>query len=74
MLLLSAGDYELQVAMVECLYRTTTAAERRPLAQQWFSNHDVAKSFLAIREADFEQVTIFFTANSIVLLSMYIGL
>lgn len=51
-----AGDYELQVAMVECLYRTTSAAERRPLAQQWFSNQDVAKNFLAIREADFEQV------------------
>ena len=52
-----AGDYELQVAIVECLFRTTTAAERIPLAQQWFSNRDVAKNFLAINEADFEQVT-----------------
>lgn len=67
MLLPSAGDYELQVAIVECLYRTTTAAERRPLAQQWFSNHDVAKSFLAIREADFEQVKILFTTNSFII-------
>ena len=66
MLLPTAGDYELQVAIVECLYRTTTAAERRPLAQQWFSNHDVAKSFLAIREADFEQVETLVITNSIV--------
>ena len=56
MLLPVAGDYELQVAIVECLYRTTSAAERRPLAQQWFTNHNVAKSFLTIREADFEKV------------------
>ena len=56
MLLPVAGDYELQVAIVECLYRTTSAAERRPLAQQWFSSRDVAKNFLTIKEADFEKV------------------
>ena len=54
-----AGDYELQVALVECLFRTTTAAERVPLAQQWFSSQDVIKCFQAIREADFEQVNIY---------------
>lgn len=56
MLLSAAGDYELQVAIVECLFRTTTAVERIPLAHQWFSNHNVARNFLTIREADFEQV------------------
>ena len=72
MLLPTAGDYELQVAIVECLYRTTTAAERRPLAQQWFSHHDVAKSFLAIREADFEQVN--FGHHKSNCLNIHIGL
>ena len=53
-------DFELQVSIVECLYRLTTDSERVTLAKNWFSSHSTAiENFIAIREAEFEVVSVF---------------
>ena len=52
-------DFELQVSIVECLYRLTSAAERASLATKWFNDapSSVIQQFTSIREAEFEVVS-----------------
>ncbi|KAM4544090.1 synaptonemal complex protein 2-like [Fundulus diaphanus] len=51
---LTVGDYEMQVSLVEVLCRLTPRREREQRANQWFSNRNVGAAFCDIRDADFE--------------------
>ncbi|XP_035981559.1 synaptonemal complex protein 2-like isoform X2 [Fundulus heteroclitus] len=51
---LTVGDYEMQVSLVEVLCRLTPRRERQQRANQWFSNRNVGAAFCDIRDADFE--------------------
>lgn len=50
-------DYDLQVALMEALCRMTSHAQRRELADQWFSMEVVASAFIKIRDSEFETVS-----------------
>lgn len=50
-------DFELQVAVVEIVFRITSAEERRIMADSWFCNTRTAEMFTAIRESEFETVS-----------------
>ena len=51
-------DIELQVTMVECLFRLTSARERSLLAQKWFKeNTFVLNAFCGLRDTEFEVVS-----------------
>ncbi|XP_046725421.1 synaptonemal complex protein 2 isoform X5 [Silurus meridionalis] len=52
--ILTAGDYDLQVALMEALCRMTSRAQRRELADQWFSIELVASAFTKIQDSEFE--------------------
>lgn len=53
-------DIELQVTMVECLFRLTSIKERTSLGQKWFrSNHALLKAFSGLRDSEFEVVSEF---------------
>ncbi|KAL4690545.1 hypothetical protein H8957_003696 [Semnopithecus entellus] len=52
--ILDAGDYDLQVGIVEALCRMTTEKQRQELAHQWFSMDFVAKAFKRIKNSEFE--------------------
>ena len=50
-------DFELQVTILECLFRLTTASERKNLACKWFRNKTaILTTFNGIREGLFEVV------------------
>ncbi|CAJ1081595.1 synaptonemal complex protein 2-like isoform X1 [Xyrichtys novacula] len=52
-LVLTAGDYELQVSLTEALCRLTPRRIRQPRANQWFAR-DISDAFCTITDADFE--------------------
>ncbi|XP_055289953.1 synaptonemal complex protein 2 [Moschus berezovskii] len=52
--ILDAGDYDLQVGIVEALCRMTTEKQRRELACQWFSMDFIANAFKGIKDSEFE--------------------
>ncbi|XP_029774633.1 synaptonemal complex protein 2 [Suricata suricatta] len=52
--ILDAGDYDLQVGIVEALCRMTTEKQRRELACRWFSMDFVANAFKGIKDSEFE--------------------
>ncbi|XP_036915893.1 synaptonemal complex protein 2 [Sturnira hondurensis] len=52
--ILDAGDYDLQVGIVEVLCRITTEKQRQELACQWFSMDFIASAFKGIKDSEFE--------------------
>ncbi|XP_059561155.1 synaptonemal complex protein 2 isoform X3 [Myotis daubentonii] len=52
--ILDAGDYDLQVGIVEALCRMTTEKQRRKLACHWFSMDFIANAFKGIKDSEFE--------------------
>nr|KAF6423970.1 synaptonemal complex protein 2 [Rousettus aegyptiacus] len=52
--ILDAGDYDLQVGIVEALCRMTTEKQRRELACHWFSMDFIANAFKGIKDSEFE--------------------
>ncbi|KAL7864596.1 hypothetical protein AOLI_G00160160 [Acnodon oligacanthus] len=52
--ILKGGDYDLQVALMEALCRMTSRAQRRELADRWFSMEFVATAFRNIQDSEFE--------------------
>ena len=52
----NAGDFELQVGLVEMLSRFTDINERRRLGPSWFDRINLTDQFLSIREEDFDIV------------------
>ncbi|KAB0383436.1 hypothetical protein FD755_005353 [Muntiacus reevesi] len=52
--ILDAGDYDLQVGIVEALCRMTTEKQRQELACQWFSMDFIANAFKGIKDSEFE--------------------
>lgn len=50
-------DIELQVTMVECLFRLTSIKERATLAQRWYRTRPaLLKAFTGLRDSEFEVV------------------
>ncbi|XP_071463490.1 synaptonemal complex protein 2 isoform X3 [Marmota flaviventris] len=56
--ILDAGDYDLQVGIVEALCRMTTEKQRQKLACQWFSMDFIANAFKGIKDSEFETLQI----------------
>eukprot|EP00071_Canis_lupus_P031022 XP_022264579.1 synaptonemal complex protein 2 isoform X10 [Canis lupus familiaris] len=52
--ILDAGDYDLQVGIVEALCRMTTEKQRQELACHWFSMDFIANAFKGIKDSEFE--------------------
>ncbi|XP_058143257.1 synaptonemal complex protein 2 isoform X1 [Dasypus novemcinctus] len=52
--ILDAGDYDLQVGIIEALCRMTTEKQRQELACQWFSMDFIASAFKGIKDSEFE--------------------
>ncbi|XP_060036735.1 synaptonemal complex protein 2 [Erinaceus europaeus] len=52
--ILDAGDYDLQVGIVEALCRMTTEKQRQELACNWFSMDFIADEFKSIKDSEFE--------------------
>ncbi|XP_042555247.1 synaptonemal complex protein 2 [Dipodomys spectabilis] len=52
--IIDAGDYDLQVGIVEALCRMTTEKQRQELAYQWFSIDFIANAFKGIKDCEFE--------------------
>ncbi|XP_075866946.1 synaptonemal complex protein 2 isoform X5 [Microcebus murinus] len=52
--ILDAGDYDLQVGIVEALCRMTTEKQRQELACQCFSMDFIANAFKGIKDSEFE--------------------
>jgi hypothetical protein len=57
-LLLNAGDLEMQITLLEALYRYSHRLDRQALAQTWFSDASYSEAFMAIQESEFETVLI----------------
>ncbi|PWA15689.1 hypothetical protein CCH79_00019586 [Gambusia affinis] len=53
----TVGDYEFQVSLLEALCRLTPRREREQRANQWFDSSDIRSTFCDIRDADFEVVS-----------------
>ncbi|XP_026218733.1 synaptonemal complex protein 2-like isoform X2 [Anabas testudineus] len=51
---LTVGDYELQVSLLEALCRLTPRKAREQRANQWFPTRDISSAFCDIRDGDFE--------------------
>ncbi|XP_019743635.1 synaptonemal complex protein 2 isoform X2 [Hippocampus comes] len=52
--IMQCGDYDLQVALIEVLFRMTTPDQRKKLAAHWFSTAQVACAFDQIHPSEFE--------------------
>ncbi|RVE70402.1 hypothetical protein OJAV_G00064020 [Oryzias javanicus] len=52
--IMKGGDYDLQSSLMEALCRMATPAQRKKLADQWFSLGHVATAFTQIRDSEFE--------------------
>ncbi|XP_024862049.1 synaptonemal complex protein 2 isoform X1 [Kryptolebias marmoratus] len=52
--ILEGGDYDLQSSLMEALCRMATPAQRRKLADRWFSMAHVASAFAQISDSEFE--------------------
>ncbi|XP_073462491.1 synaptonemal complex protein 2 [Aquarana catesbeiana] len=52
--ILDAGDYDLQVAITEALFRMTLEAQRVELANHWFPMEFVSNAFKKIKASEFE--------------------
>ncbi|XP_051907905.1 synaptonemal complex protein 2 [Hippocampus zosterae] len=52
--IMQCGDYDLQVALIEVLFRMTTPDRRKKLAAHWFSTAQVACAFDQIHPSEFE--------------------
>ncbi|XP_024231265.2 synaptonemal complex protein 2 [Oncorhynchus tshawytscha] len=52
--IVEGGDYDLQIALMEALCRMTTRAQRKELADDWFSMEFVASTFSKIQDSEFE--------------------
>ncbi|XP_038579496.1 synaptonemal complex protein 2 isoform X5 [Micropterus salmoides] len=52
--ILEAGDYDLQIALMEALCRMATPDQRKELADRWFSMEHVASAFVMICDSEFE--------------------
>ncbi|XP_020560194.1 synaptonemal complex protein 2 isoform X2 [Oryzias latipes] len=52
--IMEGGDYDLQSSLMEALCRMATPAQRKKLADQWFSLGHVATAFTQIRDSEFE--------------------
>lgn len=53
----SLGDYELQVSIIEALFRFTNKRDRKQLAQAWFKSRSQSEAFSAIKDSEFETVS-----------------
>nr|XP_060477432.1 synaptonemal complex protein 2 isoform X6 [Panthera onca] len=52
--ILDAGDYDLQVGIVEALCRMTSEKQRQELSCRWFSMDFIANAFKGIKDSEFE--------------------
>ncbi|XP_061759820.1 synaptonemal complex protein 2 isoform X2 [Nerophis ophidion] len=52
--ILHCGDYDLQIALIEALFRMTTPVQRKQLTENWFSMANVAGAFVQIQVSEFE--------------------
>ncbi|XP_006896987.1 PREDICTED: synaptonemal complex protein 2 [Elephantulus edwardii] len=52
--IIDAGDYDLQVCIIESLCRMTTKIQRQELAYEWFSMDFIANAFKGIKDSEFE--------------------
>ncbi|XP_028266468.1 synaptonemal complex protein 2 [Parambassis ranga] len=52
--ILEGGDYDFQSSLMEALCRMATPAQRRELADRWFSMGHVASAFAKICDSEFE--------------------
>ena len=52
----NAGDFELQVCLLETLSRFTDIADRRVFGPSWFDRINLTDRYLAIREEEFDIV------------------
>lgn len=50
-------DYELQVGILEILFRLISMEDRDEFAKVWFKGDNLQKAFHRIRDSDFETVS-----------------
>ena len=50
----NAGDFELQVGLLETLSRFTDVSDRRSLGPAWFNRINLTDQYLAIKEEEFD--------------------
>ena len=52
-----AGDFELQVCLLECISRFTDQQDRQVLAPIWFDGINLTDQYLSVREKEFDIVS-----------------
>ena len=50
------SDYELQVGMIEALFRLTHQKDRMNMSRVWFTDHVHLQAFQEVKDTDFETV------------------